>query len=66
MVLRFKKNEYIFEINEMNPNQEFKEISLITIDYLHDFLENCCGAYDMGHKLDFEEYVYTDVLMYSK
>ena len=64
--------EYISEINEMNPHQKFKELALVTINYLYEFLENYCGAYCMGHKLDFEEYaqieeyVYTNITLMSK
>jgi len=59
------KSEYISEINEMNPNVEFNKLALMTIDYLHDFLENYCGAYNMGHKLDYEEYAQIENYVYT-
>jgi predicted nucleotidyltransferase component of viral defense system len=59
------KDEYLAEINEMNPHQDFKELSLITIDYLHDFFENYCGAHDMGHTLDLEDYIQLEEYVYT-
>jgi hypothetical protein len=49
----------------MNPHQNFKELSLITIDYLHDFLESYCGAHNMGLTLDLEEYIQIEEYVYT-
>jgi len=59
------KDEYLSEINEMNPHQDFKELSLITIDYLHDFLENYCGAHNIGQTLDLEDYIQIEDYVYT-
>ena len=39
----------------MNPNINYQNLSISTIDYLHTFLETYCGAYSMGIKLNKKE-----------
>jgi len=51
----FLVNDYILEINKMNPTNKYLNIALNTINYLHDFLESYCGAYNMGMELSSEE-----------
>lgn len=56
--------EYLHEIDEMNPNDEYKILSTNAIYYLYDFLENYLGAKDLGIDLakedliEIENYVY--------
>ena len=49
--------EYISEIELMNPNENYSFIAINTITYLSVFLENYCGAYDLGIELEESEYI---------
>ena len=50
----------------MNPREEYKQLSLLTIDYLHNFLESFCGAYNMGIILDKEESYNLEQIIYEQ
>lgn len=50
------KNEYIAEIQLMNPNKNYIDLALNTIEYLFIFLESYCGAYDFSIELSLNEY----------
>jgi len=47
--------EYLHEINEMSPNEEYKILSINAVTYLHNFLENYLGAKDLGIQLEKED-----------
>ncbi len=69
-VLRIKENqalgkEYLWEIELMNPNENYSLLSVNTISYLFVFLENYCGAYDLGIKLAESEYILIEESAYS-
>jgi len=49
--------EYLHEIDEMNPNDEYKILSHHAIYYLYDFLENYLGAQDLGIDLAKEDLI---------
>jgi hypothetical protein len=49
--------EYLHEIEEMNPNVEYKILSTNAIYYLYDFLENYLGAKDLGIDLAKEDLI---------
>lgn len=49
--------EYLHEIDEMNPNDEYKILSTNAIYYLYDFLENYLGAKDLGIDLAKEDLI---------
>jgi predicted nucleotidyltransferase component of viral defense system len=49
--------EYLHEIEEMNPNVEYKILSTNAIYYLYDFLENYLGAQDLGIELAKEDLI---------
>ncbi len=50
------KTLYLEEIKQMNPNNEYKFLSINAVEYLYNFLENICGAYGIPHELSSEEY----------
>ena len=61
-VSRIKENqelskEYLWEIELMNPNKEYTFLAQNTVSYLFVFLENYCGAYDLGIELEESEYI---------
>lgn len=59
--------EYLHEISEMNPNDEYEILSANAIYYLYDFLENYLGAKDLGIELakddliEIENYVFKNL-----
>lgn len=60
------KDEYLLEIDQMSPNKEYKNISINTIDYLYNILENYCGAYDIGYELSDDEYKLIENSVYEQ
>lgn len=59
------KDLYLEEIEQMNPNKEYKFLALNTIEYLYNLLENICGAYDIPHELSSEEYIEIESYVYN-
>lgn len=59
------KDLYLEEIEQMNPNKEYKFLALNTIEYLYNLLENICGAYDIPHELSSEEYIKIESYVYT-
>ncbi|WP_108063941.1 nucleotidyl transferase AbiEii/AbiGii toxin family protein [Poseidonibacter lekithochrous] len=59
------KDLYLEEIEQMNPNKEYKFLALNTIEYLYNLLENICGAYDIPHELSSEEYIEIENYVYT-
>jgi len=59
------KDLYLEEIEQMNPNKEYKFLALNTIEYLYNLLENICGAYDIPHELSSEEYIEIESYVYT-
>ena len=61
------KELFLFEINQMNPNEEYEFLAKNTIVYLYNLLENICASYEMGIELsndDFktlENYVFNEI-----
>jgi hypothetical protein len=49
----------------MNPNSVYKFLANNTIEYLHNLLENICGAYDIPHELSSEEYIEIESYVYT-
>ncbi|MGB7402646.1 MAG: hypothetical protein WA916_08695 [Arcobacter sp.] len=49
----------------MSPQEEYKKLSTNTIRYLTLFLENICGAYDIGYDLSNEEYIAIENEIYA-
>lgn len=59
------KNLYLEEIHQMNPNKEYDFLAINTIEYLHNILENICGAYNIAHDLSTEEYIEIESYVYT-
>ena len=59
------KDLYLEEIHQMNPNKEYDFLAINTIEYLHNILENICGAYDIAHDLSTEEYIEIESYVYT-
>jgi len=59
------KDLYLEEIHQMNPNKEYDFLAINTIEYLHNILENICGAYDIAHNLSNEEYSEIERYVYT-
>jgi hypothetical protein len=59
------KDLYLEEIEQMNPNSEYEFLAINAIEYLHNLLENTCGAYDIPHELSSEEYIEIESYVYS-
>ncbi|MEA1893470.1 MAG: nucleotidyl transferase AbiEii/AbiGii toxin family protein [Campylobacterota bacterium] len=57
--------EYIWEIELMNPNENYSLLAVNTIAYLFVFLENYCGAYDLGIELAQSEYILIEESAYT-
>ena len=57
--------EYISEIELMNPNENYSLLAVNTIAYLFVFLENYCGAYDLGIELAQSEYILIEESAYN-
>ena len=62
-------HEYLYEINLMNPNPEYRNIADNTIEYLESFIESYIGAKKLGIVLEnselfeIEKYSYSEVIM---
>lgn len=70
-VLSIKNDEnlslqYIEEIKQMNPSNEYKNIAIKTIQYLSEFLDNYINAYNMGIELESEEFKLIEEIIYNK
>lgn len=59
------RNLYLEEIKQMNPNKKYHFLAIKAIEYLYCFLENICGAYDIGYKLSVEEYIEIETSVYK-
>lgn len=59
------KKEYLYEIKLMKPSKDYLHLALETIDYLYEFIENYCGSYNMGIKLNEEEFIEIEKSIYS-
>ena len=57
--------EYLSEIELMNPNKSYSLLAVNTITYLFVFLENYCGAYDLGIELAQSEYILIEESAYN-
>ena len=49
----------------MNPNENYSLLAVNTIGYLFIFLENYCGAYDLGIELAESEYILIEESAYN-
>jgi predicted nucleotidyltransferase component of viral defense system len=58
--------QYLAEIKQMNPAKQYKNIAINTIEYLLDFLDNYINAYNIGIKLDSEEFKIIEEIIYKK
>ena len=59
-------DNYLRKISEMNPIAKYKTLSLKTIDYLYEFLENYCGLYNMGIECDKNDFIEIEKIVYDK
>ena len=57
--------QYINEIKQMNPSEEYKNIAFNTIEYLYEFLDNYINAYNMNIILDENEFKLIEELVYN-
>jgi len=61
-------DEYLYEINLMNPNPAYKDIADNTIEYLESFIESYIGAKKLGIVLEtselfeIEKYSYSNII----
>ncbi len=59
-------SQYLEEINQMNPSEEYINIATNTISYLLEFLDNYINAYNMGIELESEEFKLIEEIIYNK